>query len=109
MVNSPEEYQYMQVLPVLHLDVDLFCPTPALDDGLHPMLPLDFPSLVSYIDIKKFVNAFGKTSRNLTFKLFFEAFQPDPARSGGFYHDPARWHAFAATRFLRFLAAASSR
>ena len=108
--NSPEEYQYMQALFVFNLNLNLFNPKPGLD-GVRtiPML-LGLPSLVSYVEIKEFVNALYESSGDLvTFRLFFEAFQRDPVRSGGFYHDPARWHAFVATRFLRFLATASSR
>ena len=110
LTDSPEEYQYMQVLFVLDLDHPKFF-SPARDDDFYlralPKL-LGLPSLVSYVDIKKFANAFHETPYDrFTFRLFFEAFQRDPARSGGFHHDPARWHGFAATRFSRFLTTAS--
>ena len=112
MVNSPEEYQYIQVLFVLHLDPNLFNPKLGRDGDLYPgALPklLGLPSSVSYVDIKEFVNALHRLSYNhFKLRLFFEAFQRDPARSGRFHYGPARWHSFAATRFLRFLAMASS-
>ena len=121
LVNSPEEYQYMQVLFVLDLainpnmsdsgdsdsgrDDDRFC----LRDLRLPKL-LGLPGLVSYVDIEDLVNALHDLSRDLfTFQLFFDVFQRDPARSGKFHLTPARWHAFAATRFLRFLATSYSR
>ena len=94
----------MQVLFVLNIEhLTRFHPKLGRDDNFYlKALPklLCLPSLVSYIDIKEFVNASGL--------VFFEAFQLDPARSGPFHHDPARWHTFAATRFIRFLATASS-
>jgi len=111
LVNLPEEYQYMQVLFAPNVDLILVLKPGGDDDRYLRALPklLGLPSLVSYVDIKEFVTEVHESSHDLfTFKQFFETFQRDPARSGEFYHDPARWHAFAATRFLRFLATASS-
>jgi len=106
LVGSPDEYQYMQALLVLNIDLTLFNPKPYRDLRTLPKL-LGLPSLVSYVDIKEFVVALYESSYDLV--PFFETFQRDPARSAVLHHNPARWHAFVATRFLRFLATASSR
>jgi len=108
LVKSLEEYQYIQVLFILadfsgsHHDVNL--------RALPKLLSL--PNQVSYAHINEFVTAFEKLHSPLTaitLRDFFKDFLRDPARSGGFYHDPAPWHTFAATRFLQFLATTSSR
>ena len=109
LVNTLEEYQYMQVLFVLNFDRDFINLKFGRDDD-HTVrtLPklLGLPNLASYLDIKESVDALYEPSyKFVTFKSFFRAFQRDPARSGGFHHDPASWHAFTATHFLRFLTA----
>ena len=110
LVNSPEEYQYLQILFVLKFNRDHINLGPGRDDDhsvrVLPKL-LGLPSLASYLDIKDSVNALYGSS--VTFKSFFRAFQRDPARPGRFHHDPGRWHAFIATHFLRFLTTVSSR
>jgi len=105
LVNSPEEYQYIQVRFILPLyGSDHYAYFMALSKLL------GLPNRVSYTDI----NRFGFTLRrsddfhSCQASGLFEDFLRDPARSGGFHHDPATWHTFAATRFLRFLTMASS-
>ena len=105
LINSSEQHQYMQVLFILaggHHTVHL--------EALPKLLRL--PDLVSYVDINDLVTAVHKAgpwhAQVHTLKTFFHDFQRDPARSGEFHHYPAKWHAFAATRFLRFVSTASS-
>ena len=109
LVDSPEEYQYMQVLFVLGRDLGL---SGGGDHNVHlEALPklLGLPNSVSYIDINKFGTALYIPYLNRQpLRPFFEDFLWDPARSGVFHHDPAMWHAFAATHFLRFFSTASS-
>ena len=106
LVNSPEKYQYLQVLFIRGL------PEGVVNTVYHQALPkqLGLPNLVSYIDINEFVSVlytpYGDSDDDL--RAYFEDFQRDPARSGEFHHDPATWHAFAATQFLQFLATGSS-
>ena len=103
LVNSPEKYQYMQVLFIR----DLFG---GVDHAVcNSTLPeqLGLPDLISYIDINEFLSEVRHTPHH-HLMVYFEGFQRDPTRSGGFHHDPPTWHAFATTRFLRFLATASS-
>ena len=110
LVKSPEEYQYMQVLFVLALDLDVFGRGDWHDVYYLRALPklLGLPNLVSYVDINEFVTAFYIPSLK-PLRAFFEDFLLDPVRSGRFHHDLATWHAFAASRFLRFFSTASSR
>ena len=106
LINSPEKYQYLQVLFILDLDPDLF--DGGGDNPIFRTLP-KLLGLPNFVDINEFVAALHTPYRGVrTLLFFFEDFQQDPVRSGGFYHDPTTWHAFAATRFLRFLATASS-
>ena len=110
LVNSPERYQYIQIL-LLHRE-RLLSGSYELDHTDYiralPKL-LGLPDLVSYVDINKFITGLYRPSFYLhELRVFFEGFLRDPARSGAFHHDPAVWHTFAATRFLRFLATASS-
>ena len=127
LVHSPEEHQYIQVLFILqdyrrsrrtyslipkHRPHDGSAPEVGLFDQLdHDVylkaLPklLGLPNSVSYMGINAFITALHEIFPDHSDLLvFFEGFQRDPARSGSFYHNPAVWHAFAATRFLRFLA-----
>ena len=100
LVTSPEQCQYLQVLSVAGRDYKY----------LHPE-PLGLPSFVSYVGVKEFVHELYdyESAHNFgVYRPYFETFQRDHARSGVFHHDPARWHAFAATRYLRFLATAPS-
>ena len=116
LVNSPEKYQYFQLLFTLDLlgGVD----HTAYLQAFSKLLAL--PNLVSNVDIDEFIfvlgdklyyrhhpnfpialNDFQRSPPYLNILgVYFEGFQRDPARSGGFHHDPAMWHAFAATRFL---------
>jgi len=113
LVNSPEELQYMQVLFILSGELDL-SGSRIVDryrtrylQALPKLLGL--PESVSYTDINQFVTGLYVQSSYIgELEIFFEGFQRDPARSGAFHHDPEVWHTFAATRFLRFLAKASS-
>jgi len=105
LVNSPEKYQYIQVLFIHDVLCGVNCAV------YRQALPkkLGLPNLVSHADIDEFVSTLYTPHYHLNHDLFtlvvyFEDFQRDPARSGGFYHAPPTWHAFAATRFLRFLA-----
>ena len=64
--------------------------------------------LVSYVNINEFTSRYTDDPSTFlyTVRVLLDDFEREPAGSGGFYHDPARWHTFAATRF--FLATASS-
>ena len=108
LVNTPEEYQYMQVLFVFNPRLSVFGRGDSFYLKALPKL-LGLPTSGSYIAIYEFVSWLYERLDNLfTVRPLFEAFQRDPARSGRFHHDPGRWHAFVATRFLRFLATATS-
>ena len=115
LINFAEEYQYMQVLFLLNLDLDRSRPKHGRGDdfslGVPPkLLGLPSSARLSYVNIKEFVDALHELSYDLVaVRFFFQAFQRDLARSGRFHLDPATWHAFTATRFLRFFATASSR
>ena len=100
LANSPAEYQFLQVLFILDRpsrnDYTVY-----LEDWQDIPKQLGLPNLDSYTNVTEFVNMLREPSHSpVTFRLFFEAFQLDPARSGRFHHDPATWHAFAATRSL---------
>jgi hypothetical protein len=73
---------------------------------------LGLPNLPSYIGISEFITElhrpFQTRPQSRCLRDSFDGFHRDPARSGGFYYDPSVWHAFVATRFLRFLASSSS-
>ena len=132
LVKSPGEHQYIQVLFILDdyrrsRRTYSLIHEHGLRDGSAPKVGLSgqvdhdvylkalpellcLPNSASYIDINEFITALhGLFLDHPDLLVFFEGFQRDPVRSGSFYHEPAVWHAFAATRFLRFLAAASSR
>ena len=111
LVNSLEKYQYMQVLLLLDPELDLSGSRGlGVRIGHLQSLPklLGLPDSVSCVDINKFVTRlYGPYCYADELGVFFEGFVRDAARSGAFHHDPAEWHTFAATRFLRFLATAS--
>ena len=118
LTNSPEEYQYMQVVFTLTLDDDSGLLNLMFKRGhdlyLRALLKLlGLSSSVPYLKIKEFMNLLYETPlglpSDLTFRHFVKDFQRDRTRSGVFHLDPPTWYAFAATRFLRFLATESSR
>ena len=43
------------------------------------------------------------TSCSSVFSIYLESFRSDPERSREFHYEEARWHAFVATRYMRFL------
>ena len=99
----------MQALFVLYFDLGVSI---RHDEDLYlralPKL-LGLPNLISYVYINEFIGALYTPYDLEAFGAFFGAFQWDPARSGGFHHDPTTWRAFVATRMLQFFATATSR
>jgi len=112
LVDSPEKHQHTQVLFIGGPPATPVDPTVYLQ-ALPKLLCLQ--NMVSYININEFASVLhvpmipGYHQPNLQpFRLYFKDFLWDPVRSGGLHRDGPTWHAFSATRFLRFLATASS-